>query len=448
MSMSTTKYENVTVATRIEEKSKSHSSMAKAVLAGSVGNALEWFDYGIYGYFASIISSEFFASKDPITALMLSFIVFGVGFVMRPIGGLIFGHYADKVGRRAVLTWTIVLMGISTFLVGCIPSYVTIGIWAPIFLTLCRLLQGISTGGEWGSCMSFLAEYATPYNRGYIVSWSEFSIAVGLLIGSALGTGLSFAMSPEDLSSWGWRIAFWSGILISMFGLYTREHVDETPEFKIVKCSNVIHDTPLKEVLCHYKKETFLSFSVVIGWTISYWLVMAYMPTYISKILKFPLTLGFSLNTLLIIVFMIAVPFGGILADKIGRRPVIMYSSLCFVVLSYPLFYLLSTTQSSVVLMSVLLVFAILEAMLCGGATVYMTEIFPTTIQCSAIAIGYNIAVACFGGTAPFISTWLVSVTGSTLSPTYYLIAGTAVTFFVMLFIGPETYKKPLQTTK
>ena len=177
MSMSTTKYENVTVATRIEEKSKSHSSMAKAVLAGSVGNALEWFDYGIYGYFASIISSEFFASKDPITALMLSFIVFGVGFVMRPIGGLIFGHYADKVGRRAVLTWTIVLMGISTFLVGCIPSYVTIGIWAPIFLTLCRLLQGISTGGEWGSCMSFLAEYATPYNRGYIVSWSEFSIA-------------------------------------------------------------------------------------------------------------------------------------------------------------------------------------------------------------------------------------------------------------------------------
>ncbi|WP_427112945.1 MFS transporter [Megasphaera sueciensis] len=432
----------------IEEKVEAvqaPESIFKAVLAGSIGNALEWFDYGIYGYFAAIISSQFFASKEPITALMLSFIVFGVGFVMRPIGGLVFGHYADRVGRRAALTWTIVLMGISTFFVGCIPSYLTIGIWAPIFLTLCRLLQGISTGGEWGSCMSFLAEYATPYNRGYIVSWSEFSIAVGLLMGSALGTGLSFALTPDQLTNWGWRIAFWSGIFIAAFGLYTRKHVDETPEFKSAVQTNTLQETPLVEVLRNYKKETFLSFGLVIGWTISYWLVMAYMPTYISKILQFPLTLGFSLNTLLIIIFMIAIPFTGKLADKIGRRPVIMYSALGFVLLSYPLFYALSTTKSSIVLMAVLFVFAVLEALLCGGATVYMTEIFPTNVRCSAIAIGYNIAVACFGGTAPFISTWLVSATGSTLSPTYYLIAGSAVTFLVMVFLAKETYRKPLK---
>jgi MHS family proline/betaine transporter-like MFS transporter len=425
----------------------SSSSMFKAVLAGSIGNALEWFDYGIYGYFAAIISTEFFASKDPITALMLSFIVFGVGFVMRPVGGLIFGHYADRVGRRSALTWTIILMGISTFIVGCIPSYASIGIWAPIFLTLCRLLQGISTGGEWGSCMSFLAEYATPYNRGYIVSWSQFSIAVGLLMGSGLGAVLSIALTPEELASWGWRIAFWSGIVISVFGLYTREHVDETPVFKAAEQEQVIHETPLMEVIRHYKKETVLSFGLVIGWTISYWLVMAYMPTYISKILKFPLSLGLSLNTVLVIIFMVAIPFTGILADRVGRRPVIMYSALAFVILSYPLFYILSTTRDSLVLMGVLIVFSLLEALFCGGATVYMTEIFPTNIRCSAIAIGYNIAVACFGGTAPFISTWLVSYTGNNLSPTYYLIAGTTITFFVMLFLAKETYKKPLLNT-
>lgn len=416
-----------------------HPGMFKAVLAGSIGNGLEWFDYAIYGYFAAILSSEFFASKDPITALMLSFIVFGVGFLMRPIGGLIFGHYADKYGRRKSLTWTIVLMGVSTFLVGCIPTYATIGIWATVFLTVCRLLQGISTGGEWGSCMSFLAEYATPHNRGYIVSWSQFSIAVGLLVGSAFATCLSLLLTPEELSAWGWRLAFWSGIGIAIFGLYTREHVDETPAFKQISQQQQIHDTPLMEVLKNYRKETILSFGLVIGWTISYWIVMAYMPTYISKILKFPLSIGFSLNTILVIMFMIAIPFAGKLADKIGRKPVIMYSALAFAVLSYPLFYILSTTQSAVVLLVVLVIFSVLESLLCGGATVYMTEIFPTHIRCSAIAIGYNIAVACFGGTAPFISTFLVKVTGSNLGPTYYLIFGAVVTFVVMITLAKET---------
>lgn len=421
------------------------NSMFKAVVAGSIGNALEWFDYGLYGYFASIVSSQFFSSKDPITALMLSFIVFGVGFVMRPVGGLVFGHYADKVGRRTALTWTVVLMGMSTFAVGCLPTYAQVGIWAPILLTLCRLLQGISTGGEWGSCMSFLAEYATPFNRGFIVSWSQFSIAVGLLLGSGSGAILSFLLSPEALNAWGWRIPFWSGILIALFGIYLRRQVDETPVFRECEGAQALAQTPLIDVLKNYKRETLLSFGIVIGWTISYWLVMAYMPTYISKVLKFPLSVGLSLNTFLIVIFMVAIPFTGILADKIGRKPVLIYSALGFVILSYPLFYLLSTTHSTAVMFIVLVVLAILEALICGGATVYMTEIFPTNIRCSAIAIGYNVAVACFGGTAPFISTWLISSTGSNLAPTYYLIAGSIISLLVMVFLAKETYNKPLR---
>ncbi|QDR81722.1 MFS transporter [Sporomusa termitida] len=418
--------------------------MFKAVLAGSIGNALEWFDYGLYGYFASIISSQFFSSQDPVTALMLAFIVFGVGFVMRPVGGLIFGHYADRVGRRNVLTWTVMLMGVSTFIVGILPTYAQVGVLAPILLAVCRLLQGISTGGEWGSCMSFLAEYATPYNRGFIVSWSQFSIAVGLLLGSGSGAILSSLLSPEDMNAWGWRLPFLSGILIAAYGLYIRRKIDETPVFKGCEDAQALVQTPLKTVFKHYKRETILSFGIVIGWTISYWIIMAYMPTYISKVLKFPLSVGLSFNTFLIIIFMIAIPFTGMLADKVGRKPVMMGAALGLIVLGYPVFYLLSTTESSVMFLAGLVVLAVLEAMICGGATVYMTEIFPTNIRCSAIAVGYNIAVACFGGTAPFVSTWLISVTGSNLAPTYYLIAGAMVTLLVLVLLAEETHNKEL----
>ena len=420
-------------------------SMVKAVLAGSIGNALEWFDYGLYGYFATMISANFFPSKDGLTSLMLTFIVFGVGFVMRPLGGLVFGHYADRVGRRNALTGTIILMGLSTFAIGCLPTYAQVGFWAPVLLTVCRLVQGISTGGEWGSCMSFLAEYSRPDNRGYIVSWSQFSIGIGLLLGSSFGVALSTLLTPEAMMAWGWRIPFLSGILICLFGMYIRRQVDETPRYKEATEASEIIDSPLKEVVTTHLRETILSFGIVIGWTISYWLIMAYMPTYMSRVLKLPMWMGFSFNTLLLLFFMAVVPFTGILADKIGRKPVILIAAGGFVLLSYPLFSLMGSTQNSVVIMGVLLVFAFLEAMICGGATVAITEIFPTNVRCSAIAIGYNIAVAMFGGTAPFVSTWLISYTGSNIAPTFYLIAGSCITILAVTTLMEETKDKPLK---
>jgi MHS family proline/betaine transporter-like MFS transporter len=420
-------------------------SMAKAVLAGSIGNALEWFDYGLYGYFAAIISSLFFPAKDPLTSLMLTFIVFGVGFVMRPLGGLIFGHYADKAGRRKALAATVILMGISTFAIGCLPTYAQIGVGAPILLAIFRLLQGVSTGGEWGSCMSFLAEYGTPYNRGFIVSWSQFSIAVGLLLGSAMGTVLTAVLPQEALYSWGWRIPFWTGLLIALFGMYVRTKVEETPKYKEVEQAHAVAEMPVIELFKKYRRETVVNIGVVIGWTISYWVTMAYMPTYISRVLKYPLWVGMSFNTVLLIIFMIAIPFTGILSDRIGRKPVMMIAATGFLLFSYPLFYLLSTVQTAGVLFFVLLVLAVLQALICGGATVFIPEIFPTNVRCSAIGVGYNFAVAAFGGTAPFVATWLIAVTGDNLAPTYYLSAGAALTLLVLIFMAEETYKKPLQ---
>ena len=419
--------------------------MAKAILAGSIGNALEWFDYGLYGYFAAIISSLFFPSKDSLTSLMLTFIVFGVGFVMRPLGGLIFGHYADKAGRRKALAVTVILMGISTFAIGCLPTYAQIGVWAPVLLAFCRLMQGISTGGEWGSCMSFLAEYGTTSNRGFIVSWSQFSIAVGLLGGSAMGTMLTAALSQEALNAWGWRIPFWAGLAIAFFGMYVRSRVDETPKYKEAEESHKVVNMPVVELLQKYRRETVVTIGIVIGWTISYWVTMAYMPTYISKVLKYPLWVGMSFNTVLLVFFMIAVPFAGMLADRIGRKPVMMIAAGGFIVCSYPLFYLMSTVRTSGVLFFVMLSLALLQALICGGATVYIPEIFPTHVRCSAIGVGYNLAVAAFGGTAPFVATWLVSVTGNNLAPTYYLIGGSLLTFLVLTFMAEETFRKPLK---
>ena len=433
------------VACTVSIEKTSEGSMAKAILAGSIGNALEWFDYGLYGYFAAIISSLFFPSKDSLTSLMLTFIVFGVGFVMRPLGGLIFGHYADKAGRRKALAVTVILMGVSTFAIGCLPTYAQIGVWAPVLLAFCRLMQGVSTGGEWGSCMSFLAEYGTTSNRGFIVSWSQFSIAVGLLAGSAMGTMLTAALSQEALYAWGWRVPFWTGLAIALFGMYVRSRVDETPKYREVEESHAVANMPVVELLQKYRRETVVNIGVVIGWTISYWVTMAYMPTYISKVLQYPLWVGMSFNSVLLIFFMIAIPFAGMLADRIGRKPVMMIAAGGFILCSYPLFYLMSTVKTPGVLFFVMLSLALLQALICGGATVYIPEIFPTHVRCSAIGVGYNLAVAAFGGTAPFVATWLVSATGDNLAPTYYLIAGSLLTFLILLFMAEETFRKPLR---
>ena len=303
------------------EISKPKSSLFKAVSAGSLGNALEWFDYGLYGCFAPVISSLFFPSSDPLSSLMLTLIVFGVGFIMRPLGGVVFGHYGDKYGRRKVLVATILLMGAATALIGCLPTYAKVGIAAPIGLALLRLVQGISTGGEWSSCMTFLSEYATPYNRGFIVSWSNFSIGIGLLAGTGTGAVITGLLAKEELYSWGWRVPFIFGFIIALASIKLLLKVEETPVYQQQQqvVNNEVKELPLKQVFTTYWKETLINMGVTIGWTISYWVVMAYMPSYIIQILKYPMWLGMSLSSLLLLVFVLTIPFSGILTDKIGR---------------------------------------------------------------------------------------------------------------------------------
>lgn len=423
------------------QNSQKHST--RAVVAGAIGNVMEWYDFGIYGYFAPIISTLFFPYKDPLISLLITFAVFGVGFVMRPLGGFIFGHYGDRVGRKNALSITMIMMGFATFIIGVLPTHEKIGILAPILLTLCRLIQGFSAGGEWIGSTSFIVEYAKESKRGFIGSWQMFSVGVGLLLGSGMGVLVANSLSKEAVNTWGWRLPFLLGIVIAFVGFYLRSKIEETPRFKEVESAQETSKSPLIETLKHYPREIVLTLGFTVNWTISYYIGLNYMPTYVSKIVNFPLSLTMISNTIGLVFFLALVPLMGALSDRIGRRPLLLASCAGFALFSYPLFMLLNKgTFASIIFVQ--LVFAFLEALFSGPGAAALAEIFPTKVRYSALSIGYNTGVVIFGGMAPFICTYLIMTTKNNLSPSFYVIAGGLISFITILFLK-ETYNEKLK---
>lgn len=429
---------NMSTPTQTLPGPSGRTSVKKAIFAGALGNVLEWYDYGIYGYFASILSALFFPVSDPIVGLMMTFLVFGLGFVARPLGGFIFGHYADRMGRRTVLAITVILMGLSTLLMGLLPTYQQIGVAAPIFLTILRLLQGVATGGEWGSCTSFMVEYTTPRNRTFIVSWSQVSTAVGLLMGSFLGAFLTSVLPQEALYSWGWRIPFICGIIVALVGYYVRHNVDETPAFQNKLQTQDVSEQPLLEAVRYYKRELCAVFLIVAGGNVAYWLILSFMTTYISKFLKLPLERGFQINSISLVVFAVGLPVFGWLADRIGRKRVLLAGYVLLIVLGYPLFAMLAKAQGFVQMTAIVCVLTLILAIINGVVMTVVTEIFPTKVRCSAFAISYNVAAALFGGTSMFVATWLIRVTGNVLSVPLYMIGLMVLTFLAAAFLYQE----------
>ncbi|MEK4495968.1 MFS transporter [Ureibacillus sp. FSL W8-0352] len=414
----------------------------KFLVAGIIGNILEWFDYGIYGFFAVAISANFFPANDPMVSLILSFMVFGLGFVARPIGGFLFGYFGDKIGRKNTLSITVILMGISTFIMGILPTYAQIGLAAPIILTICRLLQGISAGGEWGSAVSFLGEYAKPNNRAFIVSFSQVGSAAGLLLGSLLGLLISNILSAEAINDWAWRIAFLLGIVIAIFGYFFRRGVDETPVFKETKESNDINN-PLKEAFKNHKIGMITCFLLISGAFVTYWLILSFMPTYISEFLKLPINAGFSLTALTLVSYMISLPIAGYFADKFGRRPLMLLGSGGIVLFSYPLFSILANTDSYFVMAIVVCLEAMIFAMFQAPNTVAMSELFPAKVRVSGFSVPYQLGSAVFAGTTMMIATWLISITGNVLMVPIYMCLTMCLSLLATIFLYKETKDKP-----
>jgi MHS family proline/betaine transporter-like MFS transporter len=418
--------------------------LVRTVTAGAIGNALEWYDFGLFGYFAPIISSQFFPSADPGVALLNTFGVFAAGFLMRPIGAILFGHVGDRLGRKWALGLSVLLMAVPTALVGLLPTYHQIGLAAPLLLLLVRLLQGLSVGGEYVGSMSYLAESAPPGRRGFDSSWCNVSGGVGGLVGAGLATVLTRLLTPEQVADWGWRLPFLLSIPAGLASWRLRQSIAESPCFTEVRREGQVARVPLRESLrgdrAAFLTIAGLSLLASIGWYLPWvWLV-----TWLDDINQPPLPQWEALasGTLAGAILIILTPLGGALSDRIGRKPVILAGSVGYLVLPYPMFLCMSQGTFTAAL-SGQLVSAVLSALYGGASLAAFVELFPTRTRYSGLALSYNTAVAICGGTTPLVATWLVNVTGSTLTPAFYLMAAALGTTLAALTM-PERAGQPL----
>jgi MFS transporter, MHS family, proline/betaine transporter len=404
-------------------------SSLRIVTAASIGNALEWFDLLIYGYFAVTISRLFFPSDDQTVSLLLALGTFGVSYLVRPLGAIVLGAYADQAGRKASLMISIVLMMIGTTLMVVIPTYASIGVLAPLVVLFARLLQGFSVGGEFGSSTSFLVEHG-PDRKGFFASFQWAGQGFAAVLASLFGVGLTTALTADQLNAWGWRIPYIFGLLIGPIGLYIRRHVDETPEFLASEAPS----TPVRDVLRHQWGRVLLAIGIAVVSNSSNYLIL-YMPTYAVKQLSLPQSSGFAATLLGGIILTVGSPLIGHFSDSVGRTRIMQVGAGLFVISAYPAFVLLTGYASLFVLIGIVCWLSLLKTIYSGVMPSLMAEIFPTRTRVTGMALSYNISVPIFGGFAPFIATWLIELTGNNLAPSFYLMLTALVSLGALVLV-------------
>ena len=414
----------------------------RAVRGAAIGNTVEWFDFAIYGFLATYIAEKFFPSGDETAALLNTFAIFAAAFFMRPLGGFFFGPLGDRIGRQKVLALVILLMSGSTFAIGLVPSYDTIGVFAPLLLLFLRCLQGFSAGGEYGSGACFLAEYASDKHRGFVVSFLVWSVVVGFLLGSLTVTGLETVLSEGAMDSYGWRIPFLIAGVLGAVGLYIRLRLGDTPEFEALRDEGEVASSPLKEAVTTSWRPILQIAGLVVIHNVGFYIVFTFLPSYFTKTLGFTKTDAFVSITVASLVALILIPPLGALSDRIGRKPLLIAGSLAFAVFAYPLFLMLNTGSLAAAIAAHAGLAAIESVFVCASLAAG-AELFATRVRSSGYSIGYNVSVALFGGTAPYVATWLVARTGNELAPAYYVIVAALVTLITVLTMR-ETARRPL----
>ncbi|MFK4038954.1 MFS transporter [Nonomuraea wenchangensis] len=412
----------------------------KAIVAGAIGNTVEWVDWAIYTTFASVFSAKFFPTGDETAALLSTLAVFAVGFLMRPIGGAVLGSYGDRHGRKKGLTLTISLMAGASFVIAICPGYETIGIAAPIVLVLARLVQGFSAGGEFGTSSAFLIESAASGRRAFAGSWQQVSVGGGVLIASALGFVLTSTLDEAALHSWGWRVAFGLGGLLGLVGLWLRVSVPETEAFAKAASSGRTRANPLLTMLRDHPRAALRVAGVTVAGTLIYYIWVSYMPTYAHVATGIPLSRALLANTIAVVVFLVLLPFGGLLSDRIGRKPTMLAFAIGFLVLAWPAFQFLDGGFGS--LLAIEIVGMVLIVGYSANCAVIMAEQFPAEVRTTGIGLPYALSVAIFGGTAPYVTTWMAS--NGHRDQVWLYVAAAALVGVAVYATMPETKGKEL----
>ena len=410
-------------------ESSREKSFTRLVVAVSIGNALEWYDISSYGYFAVYVSRAFFPNSDPTISLLLTFGTFGLAFLIRPIGGVVLGAYADRHGRKASLMVSIVLMTAGTLAIAIMPSYQTIGLVAPIAVLAARLVQGFSAGGEFGSSTAFLVEHA-PGRRGFIASWQFASQGLGQVLSSLFGIGLTSWMTATDLNSWGWRIPFLFGILVGPVGIYIRNHLEDATAPPAAK-----HEPVVGKVFTEQKLRVVLAIgALAVSTAVNYLIV--YMPTYVVKTLDLAPTVGFTATLAAAVAVTILTPVAGTVSDRVGRTTHMIAVGLLLLVSVFPAFLLLTRTLVAAVIVLAVLYLATLKALYFGPLAALMSELFPPATRATGLGLSYNIGVTVFGGMGPAFMTWLggFALIGN-LAPGYYLTVVCVLSLWALVTI-------------
>lgn len=421
---------------------RGHPHKLKTVLGGTIGNVMEWYDFALYGFFAPVLAQLFFPSGNKTASLIATFGVFAVGFVMRPIGGIIFGWIGDRFGRSAVLRISVIIMGAATFLLGVLPTAGAIGIWAAVLLLGVRLVQGLSVGGEFSGSVTYVVETSPLHRRGFSGSWANFGGLVGTLAGSGLAAFMASVLPSSDLQSWGWRVPFLLGGVFAVLAYLYIRRLKDVPHMVHHEAQHQ-QDSPLHKALVQNRRETLLAIVFASGYGICYYILLVYLPTYVHVVGTISDGTALLINSLGLALAIPFIPLFGWISDHfIRRRSLLLITFLLVAVLGWNLFYLSSGSLTGLVVSQI--IFALIMAVPMGVAPAMFVELFPKEDRLTGYSVAFNIGLGIAGGTAPMIATWLISATGYDTAPGAYLVFAALISAAALWFMQDRS-REPLR---
>ncbi|MDH1548447.1 MULTISPECIES: MFS transporter [Pseudomonas] len=411
----------------------------RAIAAITIGSALEFFEFSVFSFFATLIGRQFFPAQSELSQLLLALATFGLGFVMRPLGGIVIGAYADRAGRKPAMLLTLSLMALGSAVLATAPTYAQIGLAAPVLVVLARLIQGFAIGGEVGASTAMLMEYAGDHNRGFYGSWQFFSQGLSFLLGSAISLALTTCLSAEALESWGWRVPFAVGLFILPIGVYMRRHLQETAEKREIGDEEM---PVLKQIVTRHRRTLVAGVLMAIGGTASSYIVLDYMTNYTVAILKLPMQVGIGASCLGAAVQIILSLWAGRLSDRIGRRRTIAMGTIPMLFLIYPAFMLMTHFPTLGTLLFVSFATTFLLVLITVPSMVMLTEMFPRSIRATGLSLVYCLGVCIFGGFAQFFATGLIDLTGDKHAPAFYVMFCLIATLLGLTMVNETVGKR------